>query len=144
MTQVRRATPDEVATCLAIRHQVFVQEQGVSLADEVDGLDPEATHFLAFHQDQPVGTARLMLVDGVAKLQRVAVLPTARGTGLGQALILGALDHARHLGAVTAKLGAQTHALGFYTALGFTAQGPIYDDAGIPHRDMVLDLRTNS
>jgi predicted GNAT family N-acyltransferase len=38
------------------------------------------------------------------------------------------------------KLGAQTHALGFYESLGFTAVGPIYDDAGIDHRDMVLNL----
>ena len=40
----------------------------------------------------------------------------------------------------TVKLGAQTHALGFYEKLGFEAQGPVYDDAGIEHRDMVLTL----
>ena len=33
-------------------------------------------------------------------------------------------------------LGAQTHAIGFYEKLGFTAFGPEYLDAGIPHRDM--------
>ena len=26
----------------------------------------------------------------------------------------------------------------FYERLGFVAEGPVYDDAGIPHRDMVL------
>ncbi len=40
------------------------------------------------------------------------------------------------------KLGAQVHALGFYEALGFEAFGPVYDDAGIPHRDMVRTLRS--
>ncbi|MEC9311775.1 MAG: GNAT family N-acetyltransferase, partial [Pseudomonadota bacterium] len=39
-----------------------------------------------------------------------------------------------------AKLGAQLHARGFYEKLGFAATGPVYDDAGIDHRDMVLDL----
>ena len=43
-------------------------------------------------------------------------------------------------GITRAKLGAQTHALGFYEKLGFTAYGPVYDDAGIPHRDMTRDL----
>ena len=38
------------------------------------------------------------------------------------------------------KLGAQTHALGFYEHLGFTAFGDEFDDAGIPHREMVLLL----
>ena len=35
---------------------------------------------------------------------------------------------------------AQTHALGFYERLGFVAFGDEFDDAGIPHRDMVLEL----
>jgi ElaA protein len=38
------------------------------------------------------------------------------------------------------KLGAQTHAVGFYEALGFHAVGDVYDDAGIAHRDMYLQL----
>ena len=41
----------------------------------------------------------------------------------------------------TVKLGAQLQVMEFYRRLGFTPEGPIYDDAGIPHRDMVLDLR---
>ncbi|HHY02857.1 MAG TPA: GNAT family N-acetyltransferase, partial [Paracoccus sp.] len=51
-----------------------------------------------------------------------------------------ALDELRARGVTTARLGAQTHALRFYEKLGFTAYGPVYDDAGIPHRDMSLTL----
>jgi ElaA protein len=43
-------------------------------------------------------------------------------------------------GITRAKLGAQIQALGFYEKLGFVAVGPVYDDAGIDHRDMVLEL----
>jgi ElaA protein len=35
-----------------------------------------------------------------------------------------------------ARLGAQVHALNFYEKLGFKVVGPVYEDAGIPHRDM--------
>ena len=51
-----------------------------------------------------------------------------------------ALDELRARGVTKAKLGAQTHAIGFYEKLGFTVHGPEYDDAGIPHRDMSRSL----
>jgi predicted GNAT family N-acyltransferase len=37
-------------------------------------------------------------------------------------------------------LSAQTHALGFYEKAGFIPEGSIYDEAGIPHRSMSLNL----
>lgn len=130
----------DLVTCLAIRRVVFIEEQGVSLADEVDGRDAEAEHLLALLDGEPVGTAR-MLVDGdTGKIGRVAVLAPARGRGIGAALIRAAVVQLREHGLRTATLGAQVQAIGFYEALGFAAVGPVYDDAGIPHRDMTLDL----
>jgi ElaA protein len=75
------------------------------------------------------------------KIGRVCVLAEARGTGLGAQLMQAAVTRFRSVPGVTkVKLGAQTHALGFYERLGFTAIGPEFDDAGIPHREMVLTL----
>ncbi|KIN65899.1 Acetyltransferase, GNAT family protein [Sulfitobacter noctilucae] len=133
------ALTDDIAACHHLRRVVFIEEQGVSEADELDDLDDQALHLLAKDKQVPVGTARIVILDGTAKIGRVCVLPSHRGTGLGAALICAALDVSRGK-AVRAKLGAQTHALGFYQALGFTAVGPVYDDAGIDHRDMVRDL----
>ena len=130
----------DLETCLAIRRVVFIEEQGVSLADEVDGRDGEAEHLLAVLDGQPVGTARMLAKGETGKIGRVAVLAGARGKGIGAALIRAAVDRLRARGLRVAKLGAQTHALGFYEALGFRAEGPVYDDAGIPHRDMTLPL----
>ena len=130
---------DDIAACRALRRTVFIEEQGVSEADEVDHLDPESLHLIARVQDRAVGTARIIIEDGVAKIGRVCVLKSHRGTGLGAALIREALKVSKGE-AQTAKLGAQLHALGFYEALGFQAIGPVYDDAGIDHRDMVQDL----
>jgi ElaA protein len=137
MTTISVAPPDALADCLAIRRVVFIEEQGVSVEDEVDGLDPDCTHLIARDGDgRAVGTLRLRHLGDTMKIQRVAVLADQRGTGLGAALIRAALDAARAAGAHDALLGAQTHALRFYERLGFTAEGPVYDDAGIPHRDM--------
>lgn len=138
---IRRAAADELPLCLSLRRTVFIEEQGVSEADEVDGLDGSATHLLAFAEGEAVGTARLMENAGTGKIGRVCVLPAARGTGLGAALIRAAVAEFRSRpGIAKVKLGAQTHALGFYERLGFTATGPEYLDAGIPHRDMILPL----
>ncbi len=65
----------------------------------------------------------------------------ARGTGLGAALIRAALDQFRAMpGLRQVTLGAQTHATGFYAALGFRVVGEAFIDAGIARRTMVLDL----
>lgn len=131
----------DIATCRALRRAVFIEEQGVSEADEVDGLDDRAIHLLATLDGAPVGCARLLVQGGTGKVGRVCVLAQARGTGLGAALMRAAVEEFRKLpGVKQVKLGAQTHALGFYERLGFAAFGPEYMDAGIPHRDMVLPL----
>ena len=129
----------DLQTCFELRRIVFIDEQGVPVSEEIDALDPECLHLLARDGDMAVGTARVHLSGQIAKIGRVCVLKSHRGSGLGAALIRAAMDVARDK-ATTAKLGAQVSAIGFYEALGFVAQGPVYDDAGIDHRDMVRPL----
>lgn len=136
------APTDDIAACRRLRRIVFIEEQGVSEADEVDDLDGQAIHLLATMDGVPMGSARLLPLGEVGKVGRVCVLREARGTGLGAALMRAAVDQFRKMpGIRKVKLGAQTHALGFYERLGFVAEGPEYMDAGIPHRDMVLALQ---
>jgi predicted GNAT family N-acyltransferase len=133
---VIRVTRD-VGSCQALRRVVFIEEQGVSEADEVDGLDDGAIHLLALDGDKPVGTARLLIKGAVGKIGRVCVLAEARGTGLGAALIREALEELGRVPGVTeAYLGSQSHATGFYEKLGFVVEGEEFLDAGIPHRHM--------
>lgn len=140
MTLTIGVTPD-IAACRALRRTVFIEEQGVSEADEVDDLDGQAIHILATQDGIPVGSARLLTSGDTGKIGRVCVLISARGTGLGAALMQAAVAQFRTMPGVTqVKLGAQTHALAFYEHLGFVPYGQVFMDAGIPHRDMRLDL----
>ncbi len=134
------AVTQDIATCRRLRRIVFIEEQGVSEADEIDDKDGEAIHLLAHLGGKAVGSARLLLQGETGKIGRVCVLKAQRGTGLGAALIRAAVAELRARGMKQAKLGAQTHAIGFYERLGFAPYGPEYMDAGIPHRDMVLPL----
>lgn len=124
-------------TASDIRRKVFIDEQHVPQEEEWDGLDAECQHFLAILDGQPVGTARL-LPD--AHIGRVAVLASARGTGIGVLLMQAAIEAARHAGHTQVALSAQVHALAFYEQLGFVAHGEEFLDAGIPHREMTLSL----
>lgn len=125
--------------CYAIRTTVFVQEQNVPPELELDALEDQCVHFLARENGVPLGTARL-LDRGYAKVQRVAVVKSARGTGLGRRLMEAVLGHAKAAGFTEARLDAQVSAIAFYERLGFVAEGPEFDDAGIAHRLMTKAL----
>lgn len=132
---------DDVETCRALRRTVFIEEQGVSEAEEMDGRDGEAAHLLARLDGMAIGTARLFLDPPEGRIGRVCVLAPHRGTGAGAALIEAAIGLLRGSeGIERARLGAQIHTLDFYRRFGFEAEGPVYDDAGIAHRHMVLSL----
>ena len=139
---IRIRSPEQLDRALAIRRAVFVVEQGVSEGQEFDGRDGEAQHLLAFLDGEPVGTLRLRLLDHgrIAKVERVAVLSGSRGRRVGQALMRAALARAVTLEVREASLHAQTAAAAFYTALGFEAHGPEFDEDGIRHVAMRLDL----
>jgi ElaA protein len=138
---MRIEVTDDLAACLALRRTVFMDEQGYSEAEEIDGLDDQAIQLLARDGDRPVGTARVFVEGETGKIGRVCVLPELRGTGLGAGLILAALELLRARPGVTrAKLSAQVRAVGFYEKLGFEGYGADYLDGAVPHRDMVRDI----
>ena len=121
---------------------MFVDEQGVSEALEFDGRDDEARHLLALRDGKAVGALRLRWLEGgrVAKIERVAVLPDARGCKIGRSLLEAALNMGRSAGADRASLHAQTAAQGFYAKLGFAAFGAEFMEDGIPHVAMRRSL----
>ena len=135
------AVVTDYAPCVALRRAVFITEQQIAEADEMDELDDQAIHLLATVDGQPVGTARILIQGEIGKIGRICVLQSHRGTGLGKALVAAGIAHLKTLpGVTTAKLSSQDHAIPFYEKLGFVAYGPFYDDAGIPHKDMKRPL----
>jgi len=129
----------ERALARAIRHAVFVEEQGVPVEDEIDGLDEQCRHFLVRRRlesggEQAIATARARVTTRGWKIERVAVLREQRGRSVGAALV----QHV--LGAAPANqvvyIHAQQSAIGFWQRVGFAVEGPEFFEAGIPHRLM--------
>jgi predicted GNAT family N-acyltransferase len=123
----------------AIRQRVFIEEQNVPLDVEWDGLDEEATHFLALNEmGLAFGTARLLTSTG--QIGRMAVLKEQRGRDIGRQLLKAAVDRAVEVGLQRVFLHAQTHAEGFYRKSGFLRFGAEFMEAGIPHIEMDMAL----
>ena len=136
---VKQISSDEAkAQAFAIRMRVFVREQRVPAAIELDRDDDRAIHFLATSDGKAVGTARVVSHHGSAKIGRMAVLKSYRGKGVGKKLLQRAVATAKKLGARTIYLHAQVPVIEFYEKLRFRCVGPVFDEAGIPHRKMIL------
>ena len=112
----------------------------------VEGLSgrlPTVAYLVAEVEGEVVGHAVVSVVDGLAELQRIAVAPAHRRTGLGGDLVAAALDHARTQGARRMLLEVREDnaaALALYQHRGFTelSRRPRYYRDGAAA--VVLDL----
>lgn len=121
-----------------VRQRVFVEEQQVPAALEIDALDPLSAHVLARGSDgEPIGAGRLT-PDG--RIGRMAVLADWRGRGVGEALLRALIDAARSRHWREVSLHAQLPARVFYTRQGFLPEGEVFTEAGIAHQHMRLAL----
>ncbi|MDO7905301.1 GNAT family N-acetyltransferase [Paenibacillus sp. JX-17] len=142
---VRVQIDEQLQEALAIRKAVFVEEQNVSIEEEIDdydSLDAESHHLLLQEGGQFVAAGRIKhFNEDSAKLQRVAVLMPFRSKGYGRVLILAMEELARELGFKYAVLDGQVQAEGFYRKLGYEviSEEPFYD-ANILHVRMQKKL----
>ncbi len=129
---------------LRLRSEVFVIEQRCIYLDP-DGLDEHAWHLQGLGQgvdgaEALFAYARLLppaIGDGSARIGRVITAPTARGGGLGRALMSQAVRECERLWpGQPIELGAQAHLREFYGSFGFVPVSEVYDEDGIPHIDM--------
>ncbi len=126
---------------LALRTQVFVVEQRCPYL-ETDGQDlvGDTCHLLA--QDAHGLVAYLRLLDpqrmqGEVVIGRVVIAESARGTGLGRALMEQALAECRQRWpGVPLYLSAQAHLQGYYGRYGFAPVTEVYLEDDIPHIGM--------
>lgn len=129
---------DSVGLIYAVRKAVFIDEQGVPAEIEMDDLDPICRHVLAWRDGVAVGTGRIT-PDG--RIGRMAVIASCRGQGIGRDILRELIRLGRDEGIDTLFLSAQCQAIPFYEKSGFVASGPVYKEAGINHRHMMLPAR---
>ena len=132
-------TPADVVKALLVRAIVFMEEQHVSYAEEIDAFENDALHVVGEIDGEPVAAARIRFLDGVAKLERLAIRTAWRGQGHGDRMMEFLLATARSRGYAKFKLHAQARLRAFYEKHGFQAEAPPFLEANIPHLLMRRD-----
>ena len=130
------ATSALMPAVFAVRHQAFVVEQAVPPELERDEFDAIAIHLAALRGDEVIGTLRIVVSGGTAKIGRMAVLAAHRKNGVGSRLMHRAADVARTMGVRDITLHAQLTAKAFYARLGYKEEGDMFEEAGIRHVSM--------
>ncbi|WP_392480912.1 GNAT family N-acetyltransferase [Nostoc sp. C110] len=130
-------TPQDFPTIKAIRQVVFQDEQNVDPALEFDGKDAISEHLIAYLNEEAVGTARIRyLEDKTAKIERLAVLSTARGQGIGTKIMEKALQIIANKNITQVVIHAQEYVKDLYKKLNFIEDGEIFEEASIRHVTM--------
>ncbi|MEH2294389.1 GNAT family N-acetyltransferase [Nostoc sp.] len=129
--------PEDFPAIQAIRIAVFQEEQGVDPALEFDGKDEISEHLIAYLNEEVVGTTRIRYLDEkTAKIERLAVLSTARGQGIGKKIMIKALEIIANKNIPEVVIHAQEYVKDLYKKLDFVEDGEIFEEASIPHVKM--------
>ena len=130
--------PAQQAEAMRLRQAVFAQEQGIPAELMSDEADATAVHALARNRaGLAVGSGRLVLQPGgTGKIGRMAVDAGLRGAGVGGALLGALVQAGRERGLAQLVLHAQATAEGFYRRAGWVPEGPVFEEAGVPHQAM--------
>ena len=121
------ATSDDVEKALAIRAAVFLVEQNCPYAEEFDGNDRSATHFVGYVDDEPAATMRVRYFADFAKIERLAVLPRFRRTLIAKELVDTAFNFCRRKGYRKVYGQAEKHLVKFWSRFGFQPLLKNYD-----------------
>lgn len=136
MNVIEATTIDAKQDAFSVRDRVFIEEQGVDPEIEHDQYDEHAIHFVGYLNGQAVAVARVRLVDGAGKIQRVAILKDHRQQGYGKQLMLAIESMLAGRKVSRLYLNAQIHAIHFYQAIGYVICSEPFYEAGIEHVTM--------
>jgi len=143
MLELRLGTWHELeAGARQLRTDVFLDEQRIPVEMEWDDADATALHAVVFNRlGMPLATGRLLqAAPQVGRIGRMAVTRALRGAGVGRVVLRALLQAAVLRGDAEVMLHAQRSAEGFYAREGFQVRGEPFDEAGIPHIEMVKPL----
>jgi putative N-acetyltransferase (TIGR04045 family) len=141
---VWRADEKDLAVHFAIRHRVFVNEQGVLVFTDVDQWDahPRVVQVLAARDSSFAGTVRLYPLDSCGRWRgdRLAVLKQHRSSAVGAQLVRFATATAAMHGGHLMEANVQLTNVAFFERLGWQCDGSVYAYLGLPHQPMVFEL----
>ncbi|HQF36273.1 MAG TPA: GNAT family N-acetyltransferase [Candidatus Dojkabacteria bacterium] len=134
-------TLEQLYKILKLRFDVFVSEQK-SFYDEYDNKDYDAIHFFIEDKQMVVGYLRLYRKTSLSvSLGRIVVQKEYRKMGVGRKLVQEGINYAKsNLKVDKIDISAQYYLKDFYESFGFKSTSEPYDDGGVIHIDMTLEV----
>lgn len=136
----------ELYDLIQLRLAVFCVEQNCPYQD-LDGLDKQAMHLLAYDDGKLVGYLRLFEslehYHGLASIGRVCTESAYRRKGLARDMMQLALSYSDQNFAKNIKISAQQYLEDFYASLDFVTVTEPYLEDGIPHIGMIRQYEDN-
>lgn len=129
-----------------LRSEVFVVEQTCPYLD-LDGKDYQCLHLYFYDEEQEeiICYCRVIpkgLSYPTASIGRVLTNKKYRGKSYARKMMEEAIKIVKeNLGESVITLGGQNYLREFYSSLGFVAISDVYDEDGIPHVDMRLEIK---
>ena len=121
-----------------IRESVFYDELGISKQELFDKNDESCDHFLIFDGQKVVGSVRMLSMEKIVKLERMAILKDFRTKNYGRNCILQLKEYYSEIGFSQIILDSIYSVREFYKKCGFIEEGDVFQRVGIDHIRMSL------
>ena len=134
-------TVDELYEICKIRAEIFILEQCIYVQD-LDDVDKSVYHMYLKDEDGMQAYVRIIPKGMVYEGTSIGrVVSRKRHCGYGTAIMKEAISFVESVfGDSRIDISAQVQARQFYDLLGFVQTSDVYDECGVPHIHMVLEL----
>lgn len=123
------------------RERILRRPLGLVLTENDTAGEDSQRHFVLRDGDLILAGVIAVSCDaGTVRLRQMWVREDRAGTGLGRFLLEGVARIFRAEGLLRINLHARVAVRGFYQKCGYTADGPEFDEIGIPHIRMILRI----
>ena len=134
-------TVDELYEICKIRTEIFILEQCIYVQD-LDDIDKSVYHM--YLKDEGGMQAYVRIIPGGKVYEGASigrVVSRKRHCGYGTAIMKEAISFVEKVFEDSRiDISAQVQARRFYDLLGFVQTSDVYDECGVPHIHMVLEL----
>jgi len=126
---------------IGLRYEILRRPLGLFFNPEELADEHAQWHVGMTDGDRVVAVLLLKIIDGkMAKMRQVAVAETLQGKGIGKEMVRFSEALCRQNNINRIELHARETAVPFYLSLGYHTEGDTFEEVGIPHVKMSIQL----